>query len=229
MGIVAWPPQVTMLMLVASSFSSRLIDGMTYGPIAAGVRSMTCTPCSCNTALCRSWAPAEVASNTIRISENPGMATRPTMPSAVVGTPMRCARARPSDWGSIPTMAAISRPLLWRRTLIMRSVPILPDPIMPTLILPACVISVPLSMCEPLHETQRERTQMLVAHSNIVALADSHRFGDATGKYQGTCGDFLTACAQHIGQHGHALSRMPQHCRPRCRSHHLAVLFHDHH
>src|SRR5690606_20161878 len=124
-------------------------------------------------------------------------------------------------------MAAISRPLLWRRTLIMRSVPILPDPIMPTLILPACVISVPLSMCEPLHATQRERTQMLVAHSNIVALADSHRFGDATGKYQGTCGDFLTACAQHIGQHGHALSRMPQHCRPRCRSNHLAVLFHE--
>src|SRR5690606_42023119 len=105
-------------------------------------------------------------------------------------------------------MAAISRPLLWRRTLIMRSVPILPDPIMPTLILPACVISVPLSMCEPLHETQRERTQMLVAHSNIVALADSHRFGDASGMFLGTCGDFLTACSPNYGKLGYALCRM---------------------
>ena len=56
------------------------------------------------------------------------------MPPSVTGTPMRLARARPSDSGSMPTSAPISRRFEVRRTLIMRSVPILPEPMIPTLV-----------------------------------------------------------------------------------------------
>src|SRR5699024_3937771 len=61
--------------------------------------------------------------------------SRPSMPSAVVATPSRAARAKPSDSGSMPTSAAISRLSPWRRILIIRSVPILPEPITATLTL----------------------------------------------------------------------------------------------
>ena len=46
MGIVAWPPQLTMLTSISRlpTWSFRLTGGMQYGPIAAGVRSMTSTP-----------------------------------------------------------------------------------------------------------------------------------------------------------------------------------------
>ena len=43
-GMVAWPPQVTMLTLSAPRCSSRLTVGTTYGPMAAGVRSTICAP-----------------------------------------------------------------------------------------------------------------------------------------------------------------------------------------
>ena len=43
-GIVAWPPQVTMFTLLRPTCSSRFTGGTTYGPIAAGVRSITVTP-----------------------------------------------------------------------------------------------------------------------------------------------------------------------------------------
>src|SRR5665213_2281596 len=38
-GIVAWPPQVTILTLGASRLASPFRHGIVYGPIAAGVRS----------------------------------------------------------------------------------------------------------------------------------------------------------------------------------------------
>lgn len=38
-------------------------------------------PCNCNTSLCRWCAPAEMASKTIWISANPGMATSPSIPA----------------------------------------------------------------------------------------------------------------------------------------------------
>src|SRR5699024_282795 len=44
MGMVAWPPQVTMLWLGASTCSLRLAGGITMGPTAAGVRSMAMMP-----------------------------------------------------------------------------------------------------------------------------------------------------------------------------------------
>ena len=43
-GMVAWPPQVTMLWFGASTWSCRLAGGMTIGPTAAGVRSMAVMP-----------------------------------------------------------------------------------------------------------------------------------------------------------------------------------------
>ena len=64
----------------------------------------------------------------------PGSAISPWTPAAVVGTPSRLALASPSEAGSMPTIAAISS--IWdsRITLIMRSVPMLPDPMMATLV-----------------------------------------------------------------------------------------------
>ena len=43
-GIVAWPPQVTMFTLGASTCCSRLTAGTTNGPSAAGVRSIIRVP-----------------------------------------------------------------------------------------------------------------------------------------------------------------------------------------
>ena len=43
-GIVAWPPQVTMLRSGASGCCSRLTAGTTNGPRAAGVRSIIRVP-----------------------------------------------------------------------------------------------------------------------------------------------------------------------------------------
>ena len=43
-GIVAWPPQVTMFRSGASACCSRLTAGTTYGPRAAGVRSIIRVP-----------------------------------------------------------------------------------------------------------------------------------------------------------------------------------------
>src|SRR5262245_51943793 len=68
------------------------------------------------------------------ISAKPGRATRPSTPSGVVGMPRRAARARPSEAGSMPTMAPISSTSDRRETLIIRSVPILPEPMMATLV-----------------------------------------------------------------------------------------------
>ncbi|MCY1364368.1 hypothetical protein D9M68_594940 [compost metagenome] len=48
MGMVAWPPQVTMLTFIASlaACSLRFTGGTQYGPMAAGVRSIMITPSS---------------------------------------------------------------------------------------------------------------------------------------------------------------------------------------
>src|SRR3954452_4303884 len=46
MGTVAWPPQVMRLTFGASRLMSRFTGGQTYGPIAAGVRSIAVTPAS---------------------------------------------------------------------------------------------------------------------------------------------------------------------------------------
>ena len=62
-GVVAWPPQVTMLMLGASRCSARLTDGITLGPRAAGVRSMTGMPRPASAAACRTCTCALVASS----------------------------------------------------------------------------------------------------------------------------------------------------------------------
>jgi hypothetical protein len=108
-GIVACPPQVTMLMFSASRWSLRLMAGTTNGPIAAGVRSMRRLPYGASRAALATWAFADVASRMILISSKPGIAIRPATPSAVVGTCSRAARASPSESGSMPTMAPISR------------------------------------------------------------------------------------------------------------------------
>src|ERR1700751_864445 len=121
-----------MFRLGASRWSSRLTTGTQYGPIAAGVRSSICTPVSTSLAQLARCAPAEVASKTILMSPMCGMASSPSTPRAVVGTPMRAARARPSEAGSTPTIAATVRGPSARTILIMRWVPMFPEPMMAT-------------------------------------------------------------------------------------------------
>ncbi|KAM9862958.1 hypothetical protein ACI1US_01198 [Leucobacter sp. BZR 635] len=131
-GIVACPPQVTMFTLFSARCSSRFTAGTTYGPIAAGVRSMSCLLKGASFAAFPRCAPALVASKTTSMSAKPSSAMRPSMPSCVVGMPRRAARASPSEAGSMPTIAPISSVSLRRITLNMRSVPMLPGPIMAT-------------------------------------------------------------------------------------------------
>ena len=68
------------------------------------------------------------------ISFQTGRRRSPSIPSWVVATPSRWARANPSDWGAMPTSAPTSSTSDVRITLIIRSVPILPEPMMATLI-----------------------------------------------------------------------------------------------
>src|SRR3546814_12655507 len=70
------------------------------------------------------------------MAAKPGSAISPSRPSAVIGTPSRSARFRPSDSGSIPTNAPISSTSDRRNTFIIRSVPILHDPMIATFVLP---------------------------------------------------------------------------------------------
>src|ERR1700722_12182965 len=133
-GMVACPPQVTMLMFGASRCSPRWTAGTTNGPIAAGVRSTSRLPNGASLAALVTCALADVASNTTPISSNPARAISPSTPSAVVGTFSRAARASPSEDGSMPTTAPISKFRDSRITLIIRSVPILPDPITATFV-----------------------------------------------------------------------------------------------
>src|SRR3984893_5095583 len=133
-GMVACPPQVTMLMFGASRCSPRLTAGTTNGPIAAGVRSISRLPNGASLAALATCALADVASNTTPMSSNPARAINPSTPSAVVGTLSRAARASPSEVGSMPTIAPISKFCDRLITLIIRSVPILPDPITATFV-----------------------------------------------------------------------------------------------
>src|SRR5690554_1425575 len=63
-----------------------------------------------------------------------GRLSNPSTLSAVVSKPKRAARAKPSEFGSTPTIAPISTYLALRMILIIRSVPILPEPMMALLI-----------------------------------------------------------------------------------------------
>ncbi len=106
------------------------MDGTTYGPIAAGVRSITLMPKDCSFSLCTRCDLAEVASKTILMSWKWGNASSPSIPSAETGTPSRAARAKPSEAGSIPIIAPILRYWLFFIILNIKSVPIFPEPIM---------------------------------------------------------------------------------------------------
>lgn len=55
-GMVACPPQVTMLTSGASRCSSRLTEGTTKGPSAAGVRSTISFPWARASSALRTWA-----------------------------------------------------------------------------------------------------------------------------------------------------------------------------
>src|SRR5258708_3592568 len=68
------------------------------------------------------------------MSAKSGIWSNPWMPPAVVATPRRAARSRPSEVGSMPTSAAGSSTADRRAILINRSVPMLPEPRMAILV-----------------------------------------------------------------------------------------------
>ena len=133
-GIVAWPPQVTMLTFFASINPLRFTLGTQYGPTAAGVRSIATIPAAASAgASTFSCAVALVASNAILIS---GFRTTAATPSVETGIPSPAARRIPSD-STIPVISAISKYGL-RMILYIRSLPIFPGPITATLTFSVC-------------------------------------------------------------------------------------------
>src|SRR5690606_12243988 len=117
----------------------------------------------------RTCAAALVASNTMSMSAKAGMRASPSTPSAVVPTPMRAARCRPSEAGSMPTMATTSRCWPWRSILIMRSVPMLPLPMMAALSLRVMCFSFGLS-----HHAAANAAQIADARVHDVAGRQGH-------------------------------------------------------
>src|SRR4051794_3216559 len=104
-----------------------LADGTTYGPMAAGVRSIAWMPaCSYRGALSR-WTYAYVASKT-RSGFSDCDSSQST-PSALASRPASRARCSPSDAGSTPIIQRGSIELL-RNSFASRSVPMLPEPTM---------------------------------------------------------------------------------------------------
>src|SRR5690606_13072034 len=210
MGTVACPPQVTILMLGASRLSSRFTTGTVYGPMAAGVRSITLMPCSCSSALWRAWAPALVASNTMRMSWKLGSFSSPSIPSWVVGTPSRAARARPSELGSIPTMAPMLRYLLWRSTLIIRSVPILPEPIMATAILGFVMCVTPNKEDLACAEGDRYRAYALDHGFKVIAAGYRRHGAQSAGQNDIPGLERITQFGQGAGQPGGCIKGVAQ-------------------
>src|ERR1700737_3033910 len=133
MGMVACPPHVAMFMFGEFRCSSRFTAGTTNGPIAAGVRSMSRFPYGDSELALARCALADVASKMMPMSLKQGRSISPRAPSAVVATLHLLALARPSESGSMPTIAAISSDDE-RSTFIIRSVPMFPEPITATLV-----------------------------------------------------------------------------------------------
>ena len=125
-----------MLTFGASMLASPLTTGIVNGPMAAGVRSITCLPSRCRISLLRMCAPAEVASNTtldLGLIRHPRQAL-----DALRGHGHAHARGARQAVGSsdrCPPSPPISRCFEVRITLIIRSVPILPEPMIAHLIL----------------------------------------------------------------------------------------------
>src|SRR5581483_3418544 len=125
MGMVACPPQVIRLISGASRWSPRLTTGTTDGPSWAGVRSTLRRPAAARRGAWSRWAAADVASKTIVAGE--AAPSSQSIPEALASMPASRARARPGDAGSIPT-TALSSSTSERRSLAIRSVPMLPVP-----------------------------------------------------------------------------------------------------
>ena len=95
---------------------------------------MICFPCLRAITSWYAWALADVASKSISISLKTSILTSPSIPLSVISIPNVFARARPSEFGSIPTRTAMSKTVDVRIILIIRSVPIFPEPIMATFV-----------------------------------------------------------------------------------------------
>src|SRR5258706_3009440 len=109
----------------------------------------------------------------MRISSNPGIPANSSMPPASAGTPIRRARARPSDSGSIPTSAPISRTVEVRSTLIIRSVPMFPEPRIATLVFISFQCTAPPAPRVLMQSGRNDLLQAGNACSNRLMLADA--------------------------------------------------------
>src|SRR5688572_28800854 len=110
---------------------------------------------------------------TMPTCSNSGIRSNPSTPSTVVATPMRRARARPSDAGSMPTMAATVRGPPARLILIIRSVPMLPEPMIATW----CGMSAFLRECRG-HDAERADLGL-----DPVAVDDRYHGSERAGEH----------------------------------------------
>src|SRR5471032_1017784 len=138
-GIDDWPPQVIMLMLrvPVSRQAWALMAGMQNSPSLAGVMSITVLPSLSSAAQWPMWAWAEVASNTT--SQIDGSAMMASMPRSEMVTPSWLARFMPTELKLRPANRVHTK-CLERITLIIRSVPMFPEPMMAILSLSELVI-----------------------------------------------------------------------------------------
>ena len=131
-GIVAWPPGHH-VHVQASRWSSPLTTGMQYGPMAAA----SGRPCGCRASaqecvVLHVGAGAGGVEHEVDVLED-RQARQAFDPFMRGGHAQARRAARPSDCGSMPTIAPISMCWPWRRILIIKSVPMLPLPMMAAL------------------------------------------------------------------------------------------------
>src|SRR4051794_12138176 len=151
-----------------------LADGTTYGPMAAGVRSIAWMPaCSYRGALSR-WTYADVASKT-RSSCSDCESSQST-PSALASRPASRARCSPSDAGSTPIIQRGSIDVL-RSSFASRSVPMLPEPTMAAVTM----------KCLPLDERDGDGAESGERRDDGVAGVHVVGAGARAGQHDVTC------------------------------------------
>ncbi len=127
---------------------------------------------------------------------------------------MRRARARPSEAGSIPAIATMRSDFDRRSTLIIRSVPMLPDPITAT----------PVFIAAP-SETGPDRAE--ARDARLVGRARRHRHHrpERAGQHHVTGPQRAARAGERLREPGHGVRRVAQAGRARADGDRLAVVF----
>src|SRR5712691_11452958 len=156
---------------------------------------------------------------------------RPSSPSWVANIPRRRARASPSESGSTPTMALIWSAPPWRMTLIIKSVPMFPDPMIATF---NCCIYLSFQRviipCGPCCSTEANADGADIGDFGLVfliLLRTDHR-SQCSGQYDIAGSKWLTGAGQLPDQPEGGLQRMTEAGRSRSDRDDTTVPGHHH-